>query len=389
MFLFRTKPTSNQDKSRLRVRPAMECLEDRSVPSATPQTFVPQLYVDLLQRTADNAGVMTYQTALNQGASTTAVAQGMVNSGEFQTNQIVSLYGQLLHRTADQAGINANLAGLASGGTVLQVEASLLASNEFFNTQGGGTNQGFVNALYADVLNRSADPGGSQAAVQALNQGASRMSVASAIIDSTEGLQDLVSSYYVALLNRPADTAGLNSAVSAVQSGTNIDTVIAGIAGSQEYVNFSAQADTVTRLDPQTTPFSNPFAGTYTGQFLGAASGVDDKGKPFSLDVSGSFTATIDNNGKITFSGSADQGGSGGGTGTVNPTGSSNMTTASGLGSGVAEGGSGSGTFSGTGAISGNAVLFTGTWSGSGHSTTGSGHGSGAGDWSATRDQGT
>jgi|GEM_PF-6335353 len=386
MFRFSNKPRSNQSENRSRVRPAVECLEDRSVPSATPQTFVPQLYVDLLQRAADSAGVQTYQAALNQGTSTTAVAQGFVNSTEFQTGQIVSLYGTLLHRAADQAGINANLAGLTNGGTVLQVEASILASNEFFNAQGGGTNQGFVNALYADVLNRSADPGGSQAALQALNQGASRMSVASAIIDSTEGLQGLVSSYYVALLNRPADTAGLNSAVSAVQSGTNIDTIIVGIAGSQEYVDFSTQAGSVTRLDPPTTPFSNPFAGTYTGQFLGAASGVDDKGIPFSLDVSGSFTATIDNNGKITFSGSADQGGSGGGTGTVNPTGSSNMTTASGLGSGVAEGGSGSGTFSGTGTISGDTVLFTGSWSGSGHSSTGTGHGSGAGDWSASRD---
>src|SRR5438552_3937203 len=57
---------------------------------------------------------------------------------------------------------------------------------------GGGTNSGFLTALYEDALNRSPDSGGLAAFSQALNQGTSPRLVAAAIFSSTEHLQDLV-----------------------------------------------------------------------------------------------------------------------------------------------------------------------------------------------------
>lgn len=378
-------PTKCQGRNRPSVLLQVERLEDRCVLSAAPPTFTPQLYTDLLQRAPDSQGLAFWQSALGQGASTFDVAQGFVNSREFQANEVASLYGKLLHRAPDQVGLAVYLPFLAAGGSVQQVEAMILSSDEFFATQGGGTNAGFLKALYLNVLDRTPDPIGQQFFMQALALGGSRLDVATAISTSTEADQDLVNSDYMAYLNRPADAVGLGVFVSSLEHGTRIEDVLAMITESPEYVTFSTVASNVSRINPLSTPFSNPFAGTYAGTFTGTASGVDDDGNPFSLDVSGSFTATIDNNGKITFQGTADQGGSGSGTGAVNPSGSSNINLATGFGSGVSSEGSGSGRFSGMGVLSGDSATFSGDWSGTGQSSTGTGHGSGSGSWTAVR----
>ena len=121
---------------------------------------------------------------------------------------------------------------MQGGATVEQVIAAVVGSAEFYQAA-GGTNAGFVNAVYGYVLNRAADAGGAGYWTGALNGGAPRSSVAAAILASQEYRIGLVASYYAQYLRRAADQGGLYAWVKSPQSDQS---VLAGILGSGEGV---------------------------------------------------------------------------------------------------------------------------------------------------------
>jgi hypothetical protein len=202
-------------------RPTVENLEDRTVLQGglTPnQAFVTALYRDLLNRAPDPAGLAAWTNVLDvRIANNTQVALGFINSLEYRTDAVQNLYHTLLRRDADTGGLNAFVNYLGMGGTIKQVEVIMLSSDEYFQTQGGGTNTGFLQAVYRDVLNRPPDAGGLQAFLQALNNGLSRRQVAEVILDSPEGTTVLVTNMYQKFLNRNPDPTGLNSFVAAIE----------------------------------------------------------------------------------------------------------------------------------------------------------------------------
>jgi hypothetical protein len=124
---------------------------------------------------------------------------------------------------------------LAHGGTVEQVETALTGSSEYFRVQGGGTNDGFLDALYRDALNRTVDLNGRASFDQALNHGVPLAQVGAAVIGSDEFRQDLVESFYQRFLHRQGETAGLQGWTGALRAGARDDQVIAAVVGSSEY----------------------------------------------------------------------------------------------------------------------------------------------------------
>jgi hypothetical protein len=116
----------------------------------------------------------------------------------------------------------------------VQVEALLLGSQEFFN-DAGGTNSGFITALYEDLLNRPPDTFGMSAFLGVLNAGASRQAIAAAILSSDEYHQDLIKSIYHQYLRRAADSFGLNAFTQAMHNGLTEEALLTIILGSQEY----------------------------------------------------------------------------------------------------------------------------------------------------------
>src|SRR5205807_6751646 len=147
--------------------------------------FVAQFYLDLLQRPADSAGMSFWSTPLGQGSS--PLLTGLSVSGQPDNSQIVeALYSRLLHRAADGTGLDAAVSFLTGGGTVEQLAANLAASDEYFQTRGGGTNDGFLNAVYLDALGRNAEPVGQQDWGGKLAAGSSRADVALGVLSSTE-----------------------------------------------------------------------------------------------------------------------------------------------------------------------------------------------------------
>ena len=239
--------------ARLRTRPKVRCrhkifieaLEDRIVPQGTPnEEFVTQVYTDLLHRAADSNGMATWSGDLNAGMSEASVVLGIESSVEYRTDLVEQLYETYLKRPADAGGLNNWVAALGFE-SVEHVQAGILGSAEFFD-DAGGSNQGFLNALYEDVLGRAVDSSGESTWMNALNSGESPANVAYSILTSTEYYNDLVNTYYEDFLHRPAEASGEAGWVAALEHGASNQDIIADITASTEYQTRTPNAPVVT-----------------------------------------------------------------------------------------------------------------------------------------------
>jgi hypothetical protein len=201
--------------------------------STTAVGWIAGVYLDLLHRPIDPAGLTAWNTLLTQGVSRQQIVADIETSLEYRTDEVQALYVQFLHRNAEPFGLNAYVNALGSGLTLAQVEALILRSPEFFK-DAGGTNAGFLTALYQDLLNRSPDSFGMTAFLNALNTGASRLAVATAILSGDECHQDLIKSIYLQYLRRNADSFGLTGFTQAMRTLSE-EALIAIVLGSQEY----------------------------------------------------------------------------------------------------------------------------------------------------------
>jgi hypothetical protein len=144
----------------------------------------------------------------------------MMRSNEYKSAVVRDLYNTYLHRAPTGSEI-ASLSNMASE----QAEAFVLASNEYFVRRGGGTNQGFVTALYQDILGRPADPQAATLLTQQIGAGFSRAVIAQQVLGSVEARERSVNALYMKYLHRVAST---------LVPGTH-DQVVANIIGSDEY----------------------------------------------------------------------------------------------------------------------------------------------------------
>src|SRR5262249_25394990 len=159
-----------------------------------------QAYQALLGRAVDSSGLNYWTQQLAEGASHEQVVRAITASAEYRSLIVQELYQTLLRRPADPSGLNGFVTLLANGGTVREVRAALAGSAEYFQGQGGGTNEGFLDALYRDALGRAPDPNGRAVFLQALAGGASRTDIAAAVFGSPEFQLVVVGNLYQRLL---------------------------------------------------------------------------------------------------------------------------------------------------------------------------------------------
>ena len=102
-------------------------------------------------------------------------------------SQVYRLYGATLGRTPDGNGFESWYNALADGRIGLeQAAGGFTNSQEFQNTYGALTDGDFVELLYQNVLNRSADAGGLASWMQRLEDGESRASIVLGFSESRE-----------------------------------------------------------------------------------------------------------------------------------------------------------------------------------------------------------
>jgi hypothetical protein len=200
------------------------------------QSFVDQVFRDLLGRGADAGAQAFFGGALDQGSfSRQQVALIIENSTEFRSLQIDSLFKTLLHRAADPMGKQAFLAFFAAGATTAQAEAVILASPEYFQTRGSGSTTGYATALFQDLFGRSIDPAGLTSVQNFLAAGGSRLALTQALLASPEADAREVRGLFQQLLHRDPDAGGLATFTAALHGGASDEHTAAVIASSDEY----------------------------------------------------------------------------------------------------------------------------------------------------------
>jgi choice-of-anchor A domain-containing protein len=210
------------------------------------QRFVQQVYRDVLAREAEAGGLEAWigfleidrdpsgapiDTAVRRGQ----LVQAVQASPEARTRALDLVYRNYLGRTIDPSGRDAWLGFLNGGGTLHQVARYVLESPEF-SQQWGGTNQAFLDAVYAAALGRAIDASGQAAFTAALEQGLSRQTVVGIILGSLEAHQRTIQDFYRQLLRREADAGGLSAFAAASAGGMSGEHIAALIVSSPEYL---------------------------------------------------------------------------------------------------------------------------------------------------------
>jgi hypothetical protein len=199
------------------------------------QAFVNKLYRDLLHRGAEAAGLAYWVGFLAQGTTHEQLAAAIQDTPEYRSVVVTDLFGKLLNRPADPLGLSYFTDQMAGGSTLVQVETQIMGSVEYFQVRGGGTNAGFLNALFNDALGRQPDTLGTSVYLGRLNAGASTAGVAASILASPEGRQDETQALFHRLLRRDADLLGMSYFGDALMGGASDLMIEAMIAGSAEY----------------------------------------------------------------------------------------------------------------------------------------------------------
>lgn len=226
-------------------------------PYTPNQLFVEGLYQDFLGRAPDPAGWAYWVGQLNAGLSRQVIAADFARSSAALGRDVNGIFEAYLGRAADPGALSYYVPLLQNGQTLEDVESQILAGQEFWQDN-GSNNNGFVTALYEDVLRRSPnaiDASEVQGWVNALNAGASRYEVASAFVNSNEFRTDALKAMYGGygdsfqpfipdLLKRyqvssTADSGGLSYYLSQFNSGMDLLSIEIEFAACSEYYDVA------------------------------------------------------------------------------------------------------------------------------------------------------
>jgi hypothetical protein len=198
--------------------------------------YVAEVYGDILRRGVDGEGLRFWSSALDAGVPRIAVADALLNSPEYLGSFVVGpAYVKYLGRSADSGGLQFWISQMQNGVTDAMLAAFFASSPEFY-AKAGGTNAGYVTALYQNVLDRTPDASGEAFWLGQLNAGASRYSVALQFATSGENFTDLAINDYQSLLGRAPTAAEESTAVTALAQGSLTDEgLLAYIVATDEY----------------------------------------------------------------------------------------------------------------------------------------------------------
>lgn len=219
-------------------------------PLSPNQKYIEQVFQDFLHRPAEPAGMQFWSNLMAGGTTRLQVAEYIEWSPEYQNDTVIGEFEEYLHRAPDSATLSALSGFLAGGGTGEQLAASLVSTSEYYQVRGGGTTQGYLNALFHDVLHRAIDaPTDALLSKLDFSQTSARLMIADALFGSNEYLQDLISlpgasnpasgyitsGWYQAYFGHDADSATRAADAKLLQGGIPHNLFLAMLVSSDEY----------------------------------------------------------------------------------------------------------------------------------------------------------
>lgn len=206
----------------------------------TGDLWLDSVFRDMLGRPADAAALDVLGGQLEKGTPRADIAQLVLSSLEYRTRLIQSYYARFLKRQPSNPELAALLDLLGSTRDET-IEAYILGGNEYFVNRGGSTNDGFVDALYQDLLGRTPSSSERTTLVNQLAQGTSREDLAAFVLKSAEARTRLIQNLYQSLLGRPPSQAEVDAFLARYAQGATNEAIAAAVLASQEYVDKSVK----------------------------------------------------------------------------------------------------------------------------------------------------
>jgi uncharacterized protein GlcG (DUF336 family) len=208
----------------------------------------------VLHRSASTAEVNYFLDQVDAGVPFPAIVNGFLNSPERHADEVASDFATYLGRSPDPAGAAYWQGQLNAGVPEDRFVIILIASPEYYANH-GGTNSGFVNGLYQDILGRSPSPGEVTYWDGQLAGGETRSTVAAAFVDSPEHFDTLIQADYMNFLNRSADPGALAYWQSYLVGGGSVvsfeEQLLLARLGSEHYEYALPQVGGLTADDVQ------------------------------------------------------------------------------------------------------------------------------------------
>ena len=212
-------------------------------PFSTSSAYVKQTYSDVLSRQPTSTELSTWAGKINTGTDPGQLVSTLVGTDPFNTAsaQTVRMYLAYFQRGPDVGGYQYWLNRLVSGSaTTWYVSQTFALSDEFKATYGSLDNPSFVDLIYKNVLNRTADAGGRAFWIDQLNQGMTRGAVMTNFSESAENISVTqpkvgVARLYLALFQRTPDAGGWASWTGQVAQGMSIAALADVFRQSAEY----------------------------------------------------------------------------------------------------------------------------------------------------------
>jgi hypothetical protein len=200
------------------------------------QRFVSQLYTDLLGRLVSPPELAAWAWLLDHGVPRAFIVTDIENSSEHRGRLVQDVYAQFLGRSAQQTEVVGWLLFLSGGGTLGQMKALVLGSDEYVVRRGGGSMDGFLQAVYGDVLHRTAASVEIHAWEATRVTANARGTIATAILDSPEADLLQAADLFPQFLRRPSTPAERQEFTLAFEDGLITEQAVALVLASDEYL---------------------------------------------------------------------------------------------------------------------------------------------------------
>ncbi len=202
---------------------------------------ITSLYRRVLGRAPEPAGFQVNLQKLLDGyaGKRQDVALAFATSQEHYSNLVSGFYSRYLGRTAGAVDLSFWVPALVQGNSTDEdVLAQIVGSDEYYRNH-GGTNATWLDAMYQDLLGRLR--GATETALlDALQHGATRPQVVTAILTSLEYRRTVIQGLYSQYLRRQGAQGELDFWAQALGQGTTSDEKIAAaVLGSAEYFQMT------------------------------------------------------------------------------------------------------------------------------------------------------
>lgn len=192
--------------------------------------------------TSPPVSVAATEVAMAMPVNIGKVSQEIVGVTGYDGALISDAYQSFLGRSPDSDGMDYWIAEMQAGMSIETVDAAFLASNEYVLDH-GGSNVGWLDGLYHDLLNRAPDTSGLQFWTDVLQQAVRKGTVALAIAGSFERESLIVKQDYQNLLGQTPHAALVAYWVAHLQNSANDAPLVAALIGSPEYYNDPAKGN--------------------------------------------------------------------------------------------------------------------------------------------------